>query len=66
MTAFVFDDGVISYTRLEWSVGLEWSRRSNHACAIVTAGRTQRVQYAYIEEPKIDQTSLHQPKAPLA
>jgi hypothetical protein len=24
-----------------------------------------RVQYAYIENPKIDQTSLHQPKAPL-
>jgi len=25
-----------------------------------------RVQYAYIEKPKMDQTSLHQPKAPLA
>ena len=27
--------------------------------------RKARVQYAYIEEPKIDQTSLHQPKEPL-
>jgi len=35
--------------------------------AISTAGLGgTRVQYAYIEKPKIDQTSLHQPQASAA
>ena len=42
----------------------ELRNRAIHADTIMIADRKRmRVQYAYIEEAKIDQTRLHQPKA---
>jgi hypothetical protein len=57
-------DGWIKWVRKPSSL-LNGKRRLREDRCNSGIGRAARVQYAYIEQPKTDQTSLHQPKAPV-